>query len=169
MPNKKQGWITFQSSEDERQLLEEYCQKAQRTKTDVLRELLRKLGDRQDSSDSSLGESEPEYYSTQVQESLNDDDLSGDLNLLMNSQLENDHQPMATALQSIRISARNIIPGTVKRMIWGQVYAEVVIEVAPGVELVSSITRTSAEYLKLQQGKKIYAVIKSNNIMIAED
>lgn len=43
MPRKEQGWITFQLSTEERQLLEQYCQEFQRTKTDVLRSLLRSL------------------------------------------------------------------------------------------------------------------------------
>jgi uncharacterized FlgJ-related protein len=43
MPRKEQGWITFQLSPEERQLLEQYCQNFQRTKTDVLRSLLRSL------------------------------------------------------------------------------------------------------------------------------
>jgi hypothetical protein len=43
MPRKEQGWITFQASDEEKQLLELYCQQTQRTKTEVLRELLRSL------------------------------------------------------------------------------------------------------------------------------
>lgn len=43
MPKKDQGWITFQSSAEERSLLEQYCQLSQRSKTEVLRELLRGL------------------------------------------------------------------------------------------------------------------------------
>ncbi|WP_442944303.1 hypothetical protein [Nostoc sp.] len=43
MPRKDQGWITFQSSREELQLLEQYCQRFQRTKTDVLRSLVRTL------------------------------------------------------------------------------------------------------------------------------
>ncbi len=43
MPRKDQGWITFQLSLEERQLLEQYCKRFQRTKTDVLRSLLRSL------------------------------------------------------------------------------------------------------------------------------
>ena len=43
MPRKEQRWITFQVSSEERQLLEQYCQNFQRTKTDVLRSLLRSL------------------------------------------------------------------------------------------------------------------------------
>lgn len=43
MPRKEQGWITFQLSPEELQLLEQHCQRFQRTKTDVLRSLLRSL------------------------------------------------------------------------------------------------------------------------------
>lgn len=43
MPRKDQGWITFQLPETERQLLEAYCERSRRSKTDVLRELVRTL------------------------------------------------------------------------------------------------------------------------------
>lgn len=43
MPRKDQGWITFQLPEAERQLLERHCEQTQRSKTDVLRELVRTL------------------------------------------------------------------------------------------------------------------------------
>ncbi len=43
MPRKEQRWITFQSSAQERQLLDDYCTHTQRSKTEVLRELVRTL------------------------------------------------------------------------------------------------------------------------------
>ena len=43
MPRKDQGWITFQLPAAERQLLESYCDRTHRSKTDVLRELVRTL------------------------------------------------------------------------------------------------------------------------------
>jgi molybdopterin-binding protein len=43
VPRKDQGWITFQLPEAERQLLESYCDRTNRSKTDVLRELVRTL------------------------------------------------------------------------------------------------------------------------------
>lgn len=43
MTTQKKQWITFEISELEMQALEIYCQQTQRTKTDVLRESLRKL------------------------------------------------------------------------------------------------------------------------------
>jgi molybdopterin-binding protein len=43
MPRKEQGWVTFQTSEEERKILEDFCQQSQRTKTEILRELVRGL------------------------------------------------------------------------------------------------------------------------------
>ncbi len=43
MPRKDQGWVTFQLPVTERQLLEDYCHQTHRSKTDVLRELVRNL------------------------------------------------------------------------------------------------------------------------------
>ncbi|WP_289501556.1 molybdenum-pterin-binding domain-containing protein [Gloeocapsopsis sp. IPPAS B-1203] len=43
MSNKQKQWITFKVSEMEMSALEAYCQRTERTKTDVLRELIRKL------------------------------------------------------------------------------------------------------------------------------
>ncbi|HBK24801.1 MAG TPA: transporter, partial [Planktothrix sp. UBA10369] len=44
MPRKDQGWITFQSSDEERRILEQICQQTQRTKTEILREMIRQMG-----------------------------------------------------------------------------------------------------------------------------
>ncbi len=43
VPKKQKQWITFKVSELEMRAIETYCSQTQRTKTDVLRELLRKL------------------------------------------------------------------------------------------------------------------------------
>lgn len=69
----------------------------------------------------------------------------------------------------MKVSARNSLKGTVKQIIPGSVNTEVVIEVAPGVEVVSIITKSSAESLGLEVGKEAYAVIKSSDVMIATD
>ena len=63
------------------------------------------------------------------------------------------------------LSARNQLKGTVKSVRLGNVMAEVVIE-AGGLEIVSAITRTSAETLELKEGDKVTAVIKSTEVMI---
>lgn len=145
MPRKEQGWITFQSSEEERKILEEYCQQSQRTKTDILRELLRSLN--QQSSSQSLPSN---------QEVVEDSNTS---------QIE--VLPQNSELRAMKVSARNVIKGTVKQVVMGAINTEVKLEIAPKVELISVITRASAEALNLAEGKEAYAVIKSSNIMIA--
>jgi molybdopterin-binding protein len=47
--------------------------------------------------------------------------------------------------------------------------AEVVMELSPGVEVVSIITKLSAEKLGLKPGAQAYAVIKASNVMIGVD
>jgi molybdopterin-binding protein len=63
------------------------------------------------------------------------------------------------------LSARNQLPATVKSVKLGNVMAEVVMDVA-GVEIVSAITRGSAEALKLQPGDQVKAVIKATEVII---
>lgn len=69
----------------------------------------------------------------------------------------------------MKISARNMLAGRVKRITPGAVNSEVTIEVAPGVEVVSVITKSSVESLGLQVGKAAYAVIKASSVMVAVD
>jgi molybdopterin-binding protein len=69
----------------------------------------------------------------------------------------------------MQISARNALKGTVKKVEPGAVNTEVTLEVAPGVEVVSIITKSSAEKLGLTEGKEVYAVVKSTDVMIAVD
>jgi molybdopterin-binding protein len=69
----------------------------------------------------------------------------------------------------MQISARNTLKGTVTAMVPGAVNTEVTVEVAPGVEMVSIITKSSAESLGLTVGSEVYTVIKSSDVMIAID
>lgn len=69
----------------------------------------------------------------------------------------------------MKISARNTIKGTIKNVILGPVSAEVVLRIARGMEIVAVISTRSAKALKLKKGKKAYAVIKANNVMVAID
>ncbi len=69
----------------------------------------------------------------------------------------------------MQISARNALKGTVKKVDPGAVNTEVTLEVAPGVEVVAIITKSSAEKLGITEGKDVYAVIKSTDVMIAVD
>ena len=69
----------------------------------------------------------------------------------------------------MKLSARNLIPGTVKKVTVGMVNAEVVIEIKPGVEIVSVITKNSVERMKIKEGDKVQAMVKASSVMIAKD
>ena len=69
----------------------------------------------------------------------------------------------------MKISARNVLKGTVKQIKAGAVNDEVTIELPGGTEIVSVITRNSAESLGLSEGSEVYAVIKASSVMIATD
>ncbi|CAG0978511.1 Molybdenum-pterin-binding protein 2 [Gammaproteobacteria bacterium] len=69
----------------------------------------------------------------------------------------------------MKISARNVLKGTVKSVTHGAVNSEVVVQLPGGAEVVSIITRTSAENLGLAVGKEVYAVVKASNVMLATD
>ena len=69
----------------------------------------------------------------------------------------------------MKLSARNVIKGRVKSVTHGAVNSEVVLELPGGAELVSIITKSSAENLELAPGAEAYAVIKASNVMIAVD
>ena len=63
------------------------------------------------------------------------------------------------------LSARNQFRGVVKSVKFGGVMAEVVVTVG-NLEIVSAITRTSAETLGLQVGDEVRTIIKSTEVMI---
>ena len=69
----------------------------------------------------------------------------------------------------MRLSARNVLKGVVKKVVPGAVNTEVTIELPGGLEVVSIITKTSAESLGLAVGKPAYAVIKASSVMVAVD
>jgi molybdopterin-binding protein len=69
----------------------------------------------------------------------------------------------------MKISARNQLPGTVRTTTEGQVMAEIVVDIDGGHELVAAITVESARRLGLAPGKRVVAVIKSTEVMLAVD
>jgi molybdopterin-binding protein len=78
-------------------------------------------------------------------------------------------EPFETIRATMQISARNILKGKVTKLVEGAVNCEVTVEVAPGVEIVSIITKASAASLGLAEGKIASAVIKASSVMIAVD
>lgn len=69
----------------------------------------------------------------------------------------------------MKISARNVLKGKVKAVVHGAVNTEVTIELPGGTDLVSVITKNSAEQLGLRKGKKVMAVIKASNVILATE
>lgn len=69
----------------------------------------------------------------------------------------------------MKLSARNVLKGKVKSVTTGVVNDEVVIELAGGTQIVSIITKASAENLSLAVGKDVYAIIKASNVIVATD
>jgi molybdopterin-binding protein len=69
----------------------------------------------------------------------------------------------------MKISARNILKGRIKAVKPGTVNTEIVIELPGGAEIVSIITKDSADSLGLAPGKEVYAIIKATNVMIGVD
>jgi len=140
MPRKDQGWITFQASPEEREILETYCQQTQRSKTEVLRALVRQLA---------------------AQEGLNAAPVAPSIAPARTPEL-----PSSRPLP-FQVSARNLLPGRITNLQHDGINTEVTLEVAPQAEITSVITSTSAQRLGLMVGKWVFAMVKSSNVMIA--
>lgn len=68
----------------------------------------------------------------------------------------------------MELSARNRFKGQITSIVTGLVNAEVTIAIAPGIEMVSVITKSSAERLGLTEGQQVYAVVKSTDVMVGK-
>jgi molybdopterin-binding protein len=67
----------------------------------------------------------------------------------------------------MQLSARNQLAGKVKSVKLGAIMAEVVIEVG-GQEIVSEISKSSAERLGLKAGDAVTAIVKATEVMIGK-
>lgn len=72
--------------------------------------------------------------------------------------------PRAVPMQ---ISARNALQGVVREITGDGVLCEVVLDLGNGQEIVSIITRASAERLGLKPGAEATALIKSTEVLLA--
>ena len=70
---------------------------------------------------------------------------------------------------AMKISARNVLKGKIVAIVRGPVSTEVTLEIAPGVQITSTITSNSAESLQLKEGGQAYGVIKASSVMIGVD
>jgi molybdopterin-binding protein len=69
----------------------------------------------------------------------------------------------------MKISARNTLSGVVRSIEPGAVNAEVTIELAPNLSIVSIITLDAVRSLQLKPGDRAYAVIKASSVMVGTD
>ena len=69
----------------------------------------------------------------------------------------------------MKLSARNTLKGTVKKIMLGAVNAEVVIELPGGAQITSIVTKQAVESLGLAEGKSAYAIIKASSVMLGVD
>jgi molybdopterin-binding protein len=68
----------------------------------------------------------------------------------------------------MKLSARNMLKGTVLEVKKGQTTAHVRIDIG-GAVVTASITNEAVDDLKLQKGQQAYAVIKASDVMVAID
>lgn len=68
----------------------------------------------------------------------------------------------------MKISARNVLEGTVKEVKKGATTSHVLIDVKGSI-ITSSITNESVEELGLKAGSKVKTIIKSSDVMVAID
>ena len=69
----------------------------------------------------------------------------------------------------MKISARNVLPGTVKSVEKGAVNAEVILTLWGGETMASIITNTSVDTLQLDKDKSVFAIIKASEVMIGKN
>ncbi len=75
--------------------------------------------------------------------------------------------PAAEDAAPMQISARNALSGIVREITGDGVLCEVVLDLGNGQEIVSVITRSSAERLGLKPGVTATALIKSTEVLLA--
>ena len=69
----------------------------------------------------------------------------------------------------MKLSARNILKGKIISLKKGPISSLVVLEIAPKIEVVATITAESSAALKLKKGQTAYAVIKASSVLVGVD
>ncbi len=68
----------------------------------------------------------------------------------------------------MKLSARNVLPGTVTEIVTGAVTAHVRIDLGGSV-VTAAITNEAVAELGLKVGERAYAVIKASDVMVGRD
>ena len=69
----------------------------------------------------------------------------------------------------MQISARNQLEGIIREINEGPINSEITIEVAPEIMVTAQITTSSLRRLQLTVGKKAYAIITADSVMVGID
>jgi molybdopterin-binding protein len=69
----------------------------------------------------------------------------------------------------MKVSARNLLEGTIVEVQKGATTAHVQIKLNGGDIVTASITNEAVDELQLAKGKKAHALIKSSDVMVAVD
>ena len=77
--------------------------------------------------------------------------------------------PYSPGIQTMKLSARNVLTGKVVAITRGATTAHVKIEVGDETVVTASITNEAVEALGLEVGKEAAAIIKATDVMIAID
>jgi molybdopterin-binding protein len=77
-------------------------------------------------------------------------------------------QDVQTEEESMQVSARNQLMGTVVDVAKGQTTAHVRINVN-GTRVMASITNEAVDELNLTSGMTVYAIVKASDVMVAID
>ena len=69
----------------------------------------------------------------------------------------------------MKISARNVLKGTIIEIVKGATTSHVRIDIGGGAIVTASITNEAVADLKLEKGKQAYAVVKASDVMVGVD
>lgn len=70
---------------------------------------------------------------------------------------------------SMKVSARNVLSGTITKIVKGGVNAEVTMTLTGGAPLVAVVTNGAVENLALKEGSSAYAIIKATSVLVGTD
>jgi len=68
----------------------------------------------------------------------------------------------------MKLSARNVVPGTVSAVNRGQTTAHVKIDIGGGNTITASITVEAVDDLALKPGDKVSAIIKASEVIVGK-
>jgi len=68
----------------------------------------------------------------------------------------------------MKLSARNVLPGTVTAVKRGQTTAHVKIDIGGGNTITSSITVEAVDDLQLKVGDKVSAIVKASEVIVGK-